>query len=121
MAAVDSLQFCCSRCIVAKYLNIFLCPEESTYIKDLDDTFYEEISKPILTAMGKKTVCCVFCLWPERRTDFSHFTCIDEKPTAGKMTSVLQGCLSHLHKNMSTWYLINHVNGRIIFAPKIAS
>ena len=45
MAAVDSLQFSCSRCIVAKYLNIFLCPEEFTYIKDPDDSFYEEISK----------------------------------------------------------------------------
>ena len=62
MAAVDSLQFCCSRRIVAKYLNIFLCPEESTYIKDPDDTFYEEISKVYTYCNGKKN--SVLCFLP---------------------------------------------------------
>ena len=59
MATVDSLQFSCSRHVVAKYLNIFLCPEESTYIKDPDDTFYEEISKVYTYCNGKKK-CVVF-------------------------------------------------------------
>ena len=59
MATVDSLQFSCSRRIVAKYLNIFLCPEESTYTKDLDDTFYEEISTVYTYCNGKKrSVLC---------------------------------------------------------------
>ena len=41
--------------------------------------------------MGKKAVCFVSCLRPERLADFSHCTCVDEKPTAGKMTFVVQG------------------------------
>ena len=53
--------------------------------------------------MGKKAVCCVSCLRPERHTDFSHCTCVDEKPTAGKMTSVLQGCL-HRHLIMRNFH-----------------
>ena len=71
MAAVDSLQFSCSRCIVAKYLNIFLCPEESTYIKDLDDTFYEEISKVYTYCNGKKS--SVLCFLPLARKDARTF------------------------------------------------
>ena len=62
MATVDSLQFSCSRRIVAKYLNIFLCPEAFTYIKDLDDSFYEEISKVYTYCNGKKS--SVFCFLP---------------------------------------------------------
>ena len=62
MAAVDSLQFSCSRHIVAKYLNIFLCPEEFTYIKDPDDSFYKEISKIYTYCNGKKS--SVLCFLP---------------------------------------------------------
>ena len=67
MATVDSLQFSCSRRIVAKYLNIFLCPEESTYIKDLDDTFYEEISK-VHTYCNRKKSSVLCFLPPARKT-----------------------------------------------------
>ena len=62
MAVVDSLQFSCSRHIVAKYSNIFLYPEASTYIKDLDDSFYEEISKVYTYYNGKKN--SLFCFQP---------------------------------------------------------
>ena len=58
--------------------------------------FTKKLVKYILTAMGKKTVCCVSCLWLERHTDFSHCTCVDEKPMVGKMTSILQGCYEGL-------------------------
>ena len=54
--------------------------------------FMKRLVKYILTAMGKKAVCFVSCLRPERRVDFSHCTCVDEKPMVGKMTSMLQGC-----------------------------
>ena len=65
MAVVDSLQFSCSRHIVAKYSNIFLCPEASKYIKDPDDSFYEEISKVYTYYNGKKN--SLFCFLPPAR------------------------------------------------------
>ena len=53
--------------------------------------FTKKLVKYILTAIGKKAVCCVSCLRPERHADFSHCTCVNEKETAGKIAFELQG------------------------------